>query len=140
MVKDLNVADNNKIIIAIPCYNEEVTIARVINSFKKILPESSVFVFDNNSTDNSSEIAKNVGASVIRVRKQGKGYVLQQVFDLSAEIKPDAVVIVDGDDTYYAEDVYKLLAPVLKGDADMVVGNRMPAVSSSSRRLRSYRF
>jgi glycosyltransferase involved in cell wall biosynthesis len=118
--------------VTIPCYNEEVTIGKVINNFKVTLPTSLIYVFDNNSTDNSSEISKDAGAIVIRVLKQGKGHVLQRILDLSAEIKPDAVVIVDGDDTYNAEDVHKLMAPVLTGDADMVVGNRMPAASSQS--------
>ena len=132
MVDDLNVSDNDTLIIAIPCYNEEVTIGKVIHSFREILPGASIYVFDNNSSDNSSQIAKNAGAVVLRVRKQGKGHVLQHIFDLSARIEPDAVVIVDGDDTYDAEDVLKLLPPVLIGDADMVVGNRMPAASGES--------
>lgn len=132
MIEPLKVERTPKIIVAIPCYNEAVTIERVVRTFMEELPEASIFVFDNNSTDASSHIAREAGATVLKVHKQGKGNVLQLAFDLFAEVKPDAVVIVDGDDTYDAGDVHKLISPVLSGNADMVVGNRMPSASAKS--------
>jgi glycosyltransferase involved in cell wall biosynthesis len=123
---------NHTITVAIPCYNEAVTIAKVIKDFKTILPDASVHVFDNNSTDNSAELAKNAGAVVHHIKKQGKGNVMQAILDA---IRADALIVVDGDDTYFAEDSLKLLEPVLNGKADMVVGNRLPNASDESMRL-----
>jgi glycosyltransferase involved in cell wall biosynthesis len=117
--------------VAIPCYNEAVTIEKVVNDFRAALPEASIHVFDNNSGDNSAVLAERAGAVVHKVRKQGKGYVLQAIFDA---ISADALVLVDGDDTYSAEDVHDLLPPILQGDADMVVGDRLPATSGESMR------
>jgi glycosyltransferase involved in cell wall biosynthesis len=134
MFEQVNMEEGRKIVVAIPCYNEAVTIERVIRSFRESLPTASVYVFDNNSTDESAQIAANAGAAVVKVRKQGKGNVLQQAFDFFAEDKVDAVVVVDGDDTYDARDVHRLLTPVLTGEADMVVGNRMPGASNDSMR------
>jgi glycosyltransferase involved in cell wall biosynthesis len=130
----LKKADN--IAVAIPCYNEAVTIAKVVKDFQAVLPNASIHVFDNNSTDGSAELAKNAGAFVHHVRKKGKGNVMQAIFDT---IEADALIIVDGDDTYYAEDAPKLLEPILKGEADMVVGNRLAnATESSMRRLHQF--
>ncbi|MEW6715856.1 MAG: glycosyltransferase [Nitrospirota bacterium] len=132
--KEVNKSKN--IAIAIPCYNESVTIEKVIEDFRRVLPDASVFVFDNNSTDNSVELANKAGAVVHRVRKQGKGNVMQAIF---CTIKADALIVVDGDDTYYAEDAPKLLEPVLNGGVDMTVGNRMPsATDDSMRRLHQF--
>lgn len=127
---------NYNIVVAIPCHNEAITIAKVIKNFQTVLPDASIHLFDNNSTDNSIEIARKAGAVVHHVRKQGKGNVMQAIFDT---ITADALIVVDGDDTYYAEDAPKLLEPVLKGRADMVVGNRLPgATYDSMRRLHQF--
>lgn len=111
-----------KITVAIPCYNEEKTIAKVINDFRRELPEAEILVFNNNSSDNTAKIAKENGANVFFERKRGKGYVMQKMFSV---INTDIFILVDGDDTYFASDVHKLLEPIKSGKADMVVGNRL---------------
>ncbi len=123
---------NYKIAVAIPCYNESITIAKVIKDFQTVLPDASINIFDNNSTDNSVALAKKAGAVVHLVRKQGKGNVMKAIFD---NISADALIVVDGDDTYYAEDAPKMLEKILNGEADMVVGNRLPSATDKSMRL-----
>lgn len=113
---------NKKIAVLIPCYNEELTVAKTVQDFKKALPEADVYVYDNNSTDRTSELAKEAGAIVRKETHQGKGNVVRTMF---REIDADAYVLVDGDDTYPAEEVHKLLEPVLEGNADMVIGDRL---------------
>lgn len=113
---------NKRITVAIPCFNEQETIAKVINDFKKELPEAQIFVVDNNSSDKTSEVARAAGAEVVCEKKQGKGNAVQRIFD---EFKGDILVLVDGDDTYRAQDVHNLLDPIINGDADMTVGNRI---------------
>lgn len=115
--------------VAIPCYNEAPTIAKVVRDFRNVLPHASIYVFDNNSTDGTGKIAKDAGASVYLVRKRGKGVVMRAIFDMVAA---DTMIIVDGDDTYSAEDAPMLLEPVLRGEADMVIGNRLQNASDKS--------
>lgn len=122
---------NKSIVVTIPCYNEAITITKVINDFRKVLPDAAIHVFDNNSSDNSAELAKEAGAIVHHVKKQGKGNVMQSIFNI---VLADALIVVDGDDTYYAEDAPNILAPVLNGEADMVVGNRLSSVMDESMR------
>lgn len=110
-----------KIAVIIPCYNEELTIAKVVNDFKKELPEAEIYVIDNNSTDNSNKLAKQAGAIVIKEPRQGKGNVIRSSF---REIEADIYVMVDGDDTYPAYQVKELIEPIKQKEADMVVGNR----------------
>ena len=129
--RDLSQTPPAVVAVAIPCYNEAVTIAKVVRDFRTVLPQASIFVFDNNSTDGSPELARESGAIVHPVRKQGKGYVLRAIFDV---VVADAVVVVDGDDTYYPEEAPALLKPVLRGEADMVVGNRLPKATDNSMR------
>jgi glycosyltransferase involved in cell wall biosynthesis len=117
------------IAVAIPCYNEAATIAKVVSDFRKALPHASVYVYDNNSTDNTEVLAKKAGAQVRRVIAQGKGHVLRAIFD---ELGEDVIVLVDGDDTYPSNEVDKLLAPVLAGAADMVVGERLAGASDEN--------
>ncbi len=124
-----------KIAIAIPCYDEAVTIAKVVSDFRRALPDASIYVFDNNSKDGSAMLAKEAGAIVYHVRKQGKGNVMRAIFNT---ISADAVIVVDGDDTYEAEEAPMLLRPVLNGEADMVVGNRLVNVTSDSLRRLHY--
>ena len=122
---------DSNIVVAIPCYNEAITIGKVVGDFKQALPDAEIIVFDNNSSDESGLLAKDAGAHVRKVRNQGKGYVLQAIFDA---IDVDAIVLVDGDDTYFSEDVHRLLAPVLAGEVDMVVGDRLPSASDETMR------
>ncbi len=110
------------IVVVIPCYNEEKTIAKVIKDFRRELQEARIVVIDNNSSDNTRQKALNAGAEVFFEKKQGKGYAVQKSFDIFNE---DIFVLVDGDDTYFAGDVKKILQPILDQRADMVVGNRM---------------
>ncbi|MBC8330368.1 MAG: glycosyltransferase, partial [Anaerolineae bacterium] len=119
------------IAIVLPCYNEAITIQQVIADFRVQLPDAKIHVFDNNSSDDSARLAAEAGATVHSVRKQGKGYVIQKAFEI---IVADAIVMADGDDTYFAEDVHKLLEPVLNGNVDMVVGDRLPTASDENMR------
>ncbi len=118
-----------RLVVAIPCYNEAATIEKVIRDFRQVLPEAEIHVFDNNSTDGSGELARAADAIVHRVPQQGKGWVMRAIFDT---LQADALIVVDGDDTYFAADAPQLLAPVLNGDADMVVGDRLRAVTDDS--------
>lgn len=113
---------NNKIAILIPCYNEELTIEKVINDFRKELPEAEIYVYNNNSKDKTEEIAQKNGAIVKREYKQGKGNVVRSMF---YDIDADFYIMVDGDDTYPAESVHALLEPVITGQADMATGDRL---------------
>ena len=111
-----------KTAVLIPCYNEELTIEKVIKDFKRELPEADIYVYDNNSKDNTAEIAKKNGAIVKHEYKQGKGNVVRSMF---YDIDADIYIMVDGDDTYPAEEVHKLIAPVVNGEADMCIGDRL---------------
>lgn len=121
--------DNHKIAVLIPCYNEEITIAKVINDFKKELPNAEIYVFDNNSTDKSAQIALEHGATVVKEPKQGKGYVIVSMFQ---KVDADIYVMVDGDDTYPAESVHELIEPIMNHDADMTVGTRLSKYKSKA--------
>jgi glycosyltransferase involved in cell wall biosynthesis len=109
------------ICVVIPCLNEAATIGTVVRDFRRALPGGTVMVFDNSSTDDSAEKAEAAGAIVVRVPRQGKGYVLRHAFD---RVKADVYVVVDADDTYPADRVRDLIDPILRGDSDMVVGAR----------------
>lgn len=111
-----------KIAILIPCYNEELTIEKVIKDFRKELPDASIYVYNNNSKDKTAEIAKENGAIVVNEFKQGKGNVVRSQF---RDIDADIYIMVDGDDTYPAEFVHKLIEPVKTGEADMTIGDRL---------------
>jgi len=109
------------IAILIPCYNEELTIAKVINDFKHELPEAKIYVYDNNSSDNTTLIAKEHGAIVRKEYRQGKGNVVRSMF---RDIEADIYVMTDGDDTYPAEFVHDIIVPIINQEADMVIGDR----------------
>lgn len=113
---------NNKIAVLIPCYNEEVTIHKVVSDFKRELPDADIYVYDNNSSDNTSKLAKDAGAIVRFEPRQGKGNVVRQMF---RDIDADCYLMVDGDDTYPAESARELCEPILNGEADMTVGDRL---------------
>jgi glycosyltransferase involved in cell wall biosynthesis len=109
------------ICVIIPCLSEARTIGTVVADFRRTLPEATVMVFDNGSTDDSATLAAAAGAVVVRVPRQGKGYVLRHAFD---RVRADVYVVVDADNTYPADRVRDLIAPVLSGASDMVVGAR----------------
>ena len=113
--------------VAIPCYNEATTIAKVVSDFRKELPEAEILVVDNASSDDSGARAAAAGARVVREKRRGKGYVMQTILET---VDADVCVIVDGDDTYFAEDVHQLLLPVTSDQADMVVGDRLKEATS----------
>jgi glycosyltransferase involved in cell wall biosynthesis len=110
-----------KIAVLIPCYNEELTIAKVIQDFRKELPQSEIYVYDNNSKDNTFKIAIKNGAIVRKEVRQGKGSVVRSMF---REIEADIYVMIDGDDTYPANFVHKIIEPIKIGRADIVIGDR----------------
>lgn len=111
-----------KIAILIPCYNEEITVAKVITDFKKELPDALIYVYNNNSTDNTLQIAYENGAIVKNEYRQGKGNAVRSMF---RDIDADVYVLVDGDNTYPANMVHQLIKPILMETADMVVGDRI---------------
>jgi len=112
----------DKIAVLIPCYNESKTVEKVINDFKRELPEATIYVYDNNSSDGTDEIARKAGAIVRYERKQGKGNVIRTMF---REVDAECYIMTDGDDTYPAEEARKLCDCVLKKNADMVIGDRL---------------
>ena len=115
-------SEMDKIAILIPCYNEAQTIKKVINDFQKELPEAVIYVYDNNSTDDTAQIARQEGAVVRNEPMQGKGNVIRRMF---REIDAQCYIMVDGDDTYPAEYAPAMAEKVLDQNADMVVGDRL---------------
>ena len=113
---------DKKIAILIPCYNESKTIEKVINDYKKALPEADIYVYDNNSSDGTDKIAKKAGAIVRYENRQGKGNVIRTMFK---EIDADCYLMIDGDDTYPAESAREMCDYVLKDKVDMVIGDRL---------------
>lgn len=111
-----------KIAVLIPCYNESKTVAKVVRDFKAVLPEANVYVYDNNSTDHTDEIARGAGAIVRYEYQQGKGNVIRRMF---RDIDAECYIMADGDDTYPAEYAPEMARKVLEKGADMVVGDRL---------------
>lgn len=111
-----------KIAVLIPCYNEEVTIGKVVTDYKEALPEADIYVYNNNSTDNTAKIAAEAGAIVRNEYRQGKGNVIRSMF---RDIDADCYLMIDGDDTYPAESAREMVDYVLRGEADMVIGDRL---------------
>ena len=112
----------NKIAVIIPCYNESKTIEKVVKDYKQVLPEADIYVYDNNSVDGTDEIAKNAGAIVRYETKQGKGNVIRTMF---RDIEADCYLMIDGDDTYPAENAREMCNYVLNDNVDMVIGDRL---------------
>lgn len=112
----------DKIAVLIPCYNEEKTIYKVVTDFKAVLPDATIYVYDNNSSDKTSELAEKAGAVVRKEYKQGKGNVIRRMF---REIDAEVYIMVDGDDTYPAECASEMVDAVINKNADMVVGDRL---------------
>lgn len=114
--------EEKKIAVLIPCYNEAKTVAKVVKDYKKMLPEADIYVYDNNSTDDTDKIAKKAGAIVKYERRQGKGNVIRTMFK---EIEADCYLMIDGDDTYPAEHAREMVDLVLNDKVDMVIGDRL---------------
>ncbi len=112
----------DKIAVLIPCYNESATVQKVVSDWRRELPEAVVYVYDNNSTDGTPELAAAAGAVVRHEYRQGKGNVIRRMF---REIDAEAYIMVDGDDTYPAEYGREMVSAVLERHADMVVGDRL---------------
>lgn len=112
----------SKIAVLIPCYNESKAIAKVIADYKAALPEADLYVYDNNSTDGTDEIARNAGAIVRYEYRQGKGNVIRSMF---RDIDADCYLMIDGDDTYPADNAREMCDLVLNKKADMVIGDRL---------------
>ncbi len=119
-----------RIAILIPCYNEAVTIAKVIADFRAALPQASIYVYDNNSEDHTRDVALAAGAVVRRERRQGKGCVMRRMF---ADIEADVYVLVDGDDTYEAADAVRMVQTLWTEQLDMVTGTRVTDIKAAWR-------
>lgn len=119
-----------RVAVLVPCYNEAVAIGRVVDDFRAALPDADIFVFDNNSSDETAAIARSHGASVHHVGLQGKGHVVRRQF---ADIEADVYLMVDGDDTYHAASAPALVRCLLDGHHDMVVGVRQAQATAAYR-------
>src|SRR6516162_6062424 len=111
-----------RIAVLVPCYNEEAAIARVVADFRACLPDAVVYVYDNNSTDRTVEVARGAGAVVRRESRQGKGHVVRRMF---ADVEADVYVLVDGDATYDAPSARAMIARLVEERLDMVVAARV---------------
>jgi glycosyltransferase involved in cell wall biosynthesis len=120
-----------RVAVLIPCYNEEISIASVVNAMKMALPKAIIYVYDNNSNDDTVNVARRAGAQVRTEKRQGKGHVIRRMF---ADIDADAYVLVDGDDTYDAKSAPKMVQKLLDEGLDMVNGARFSDVQAAYRR------
>lgn len=111
-----------KIAVLLPCYNEASTIAKVVTDFRAALPEADIYVYDNNSTDGTAQVAQQAGAIVRHEPVQGKGNVIRRMF---REVEADCYLMADGDDTYPAEQARQMVSPILEEHVDMVIGDRL---------------
>lgn len=129
------VRNGEGVAVLVPCYNEAVTIAKVVDDFKRVLPAATVYVYDNNSSDGTAQIARDHGAVVCHESRQGKGNVVRSMF---REIEADYYLMVDGDDTYPAEAAPDLLEPLAALGADMTVGDRLSNGSYGQENSRAF--
>ena len=127
--------NKEKVAVLIPCFNEELTIGKVIKDFKSILKDAEIYVFDNNSTDKSKHIAKKSGAIIFDEFSQGKGNVIRSMFRL---IEADIFIMIDADNTYPADEVKTLMQPIIDKKADMVVGDRLSSGKYASENTRLF--
>jgi glycosyltransferase involved in cell wall biosynthesis len=123
-------SDRARVAVLVPCYNEEAAIAKVVRDFRAALPQASVFVYDNNSTDRTAAVARAAGAEVFEEKHQGKGFVVRRMF---TDIEADIYVLVDGDATYDAPSARAMIARLLEDRLDMVVANRVHREQSAYR-------
>jgi len=119
-----------RVAVLVPCFNEEAAVAKVVADFRKSLPTAEIFVYDNNSSDRTSAVAREAGAEVRSERRQGKGHVVRRMF---ADIDADIYVLVDGDATYDAASAPRMIDTLLSGHLDMVVGFRVDQVEAAYR-------
>jgi glycosyltransferase involved in cell wall biosynthesis len=119
---DIGGLSTYRIAVLVPCYNEQAAVGQVVKDFRAALPEATIFVFDNNSSDDTTAVARAAGAEVYRESRQGKGFVVRRMF---TDVEADIYVLVDGDATYDAPSVRKMIARLLDDRLDMVVGNRV---------------
>jgi glycosyltransferase involved in cell wall biosynthesis len=129
------ILDEEKIAVLLPCYNEELTIGKVIDDFQRVLPSATIYVYDNNSKDRTVEIALEHGAIVRSEPRQGKGNVVRSMF---RDIDSDYYIMADGDDTYPAEYAPQLLRPVMTGEANFVIGDRLSNGTYSEQNKRNF--
>lgn len=122
---------SDRIAILVPCYNEAATVVKVVQDFRREVPEATVYVFDNCSTDGTGDLAREAGAVVVREKRRGKGHVVAAMLE---SVDADYYVLVDGDDTYPADRVHDLLAPLRNEEADVVVGQRVASDQSTAYR------
>ena len=127
----------DKIAVLIPCYNESKTVKKVINDYQAVLPEATIYVYDNNSSDDTAAIAEAEGAIVRHEYHQGKGNVIRRMF---REIDAEAYIMVDGDDTYPAEFAREMVDKVLNRHVDMVVGDRLSSTYFSENKRPFHNF
>lgn len=128
---------SKKIAVLIPCYNEAKTVERVVKDYKKALPDADVYVYDNNSTDDTAKIAKAAGAIVKYEYRQGKGNVVRSMFK---DIEADCYLMIDGDGTYPADSAEKMCKMVLEENADMVIGDRLSSTYFKENKRRFHGF
>ena len=115
----------DKIAVLIPCYNESLTIEKVVSDYKEALPEATIYVYDNNSSDHTDELARKAGAKVVYEYRQGKGNVIRSMF---RDIDAECYLMIDGDDTYPAENAREMVDLVLNKGVDMVIGDRLSSI------------
>lgn len=127
----------DKIAVLIPCYNESKTIEKVVSDYKKELPDAVIYVYDNNSTDGTDEIARKAGAIVRYEYQQGKGNVIRRMF---RDIDAECYIMTDGDDTYPAESAAEMIEKVIGRNADMVVGDRLSSTYFTQNKRRFHNF
>src|SRR6201981_393460 len=124
-------AASPRIAVLVPCYNEEAAVAAVVKGFRQALPSAQIYVYDNNSRDRTAEIAREAGAEVRSERRQGKGHVVRRMF---ADVDADIYVLVDGDATYDAPSVPRMIEKLVSEHLDMVVGLRVDQEQAAYRR------
>ncbi|MBQ9734592.1 MAG: glycosyltransferase [Clostridia bacterium] len=127
----------SQVAVLIPCYNEGKTIEKVVKDYKNALPEATIYVYDNNSTDDTAKIASQAGAIVKREYRQGKGNVIRSMF---RDIDADCYLMIDGDDTYPVEHAREMIDYVLNGQADMVIGDRLSSTYFTENKRRFHNF
>lgn len=127
----------DRIAVLIPCFNEERTIGKVVTDFKKTLPDTAVYVYDNNSNDRTAAVARDAGAIVRKETLQGKGNVIRRMF---REVDAECYIMADGDDTYPAEAAIEMVKRVLEDQADMVVGDRLSSTYFDENKRRFHNF
>ena len=132
-----NEQDYSDVAVLLPCYNEEPTVAKVVRDFQAALPGATVWVFDNNSADRTADLAREAGATVVASTRQGKGNVVQHMFQ---HVDANVYVMADGDDTYLAEAAPQLVQAIRAGEADMVVGERLAQFDTNTSFRRFHQF